>query len=307
MGFLLSIWFRRFRDRYDSSMNAPVAVVVPTHDRAAVLGRALESVLEQTVRPAQCLVVDDGSSDGTADLVRRSFPEVSYLKQPHRGVSAARNLGIRHARAPWVAFLDSDDCWLPGKLEQQLDALDGTDFAICHSDEIWIRHGRRVNPMRKHRKRGGWIYRHCLPLCAISPSTSMVRRELLEEIGGFDESLPACEDYDLWLRLCAGYPVLFLDRPLVIRYGGHADQLSSRHWGMDRFRVAALEKMLEAPQLSACERRRTLETLTEKLEILVNGARKRRNTAVLDEYLPRLERCRELLDGPARHAGGVAR
>ena len=278
-------------------MSGRIAVVVPTHERAAVLGRALDSVFRQTAPPAQCLVVDDGSSDATEALIRRSYPAVTYLKQTHRGVSAARNLGVRHAEAEWVAFLDSDDCWMPEKLARQRAALRGTDYVICHTDELWIRRGRRVNPKRRHRKRGGWIYRHCLPLCPISPSTSLVRRDVLESAGGFDETLPACEDYDLWLRLCARYPVLFLPEALVTRYGGHPDQLSSRHWGMDRFRVAALEKMLDAPELSAADQRRTLETLVAKLNILVTGARKRGNAAVAERYQPHLSRYHELLAG----------
>ncbi len=282
-------------------MSARIAVVVPTHDRAAMLGRALDSVFGQTEPPAQCLVVDDGSSDGTGTLVRQSYPDAIYLRQRHQGVSAARNLGVRHTDADWVAFLDSDDCWLPGKLEKQRRALEGSEYVICHTDEIWIRRGRRVNPMRKHRKRGGWIYRHCLPLCVISPSTSMVRRDVLEDAGGFDESLPACEDYDLWLRLCARYPVLYLEEALVTRYGGHDDQLSSRHWGMDRFRVAALEKMVGAPELPAADRRRTLDTLLTKLDILVAGARKRGNDTVVNAYQPLLSHYRSL-----ERRGGVA-
>lgn len=276
-------------------MNLAIAVVVPTYNRAAVLGRALDSVYDQTMPPAQCLVVDDGSDDGTGELVRRHYPEATYLKQAHRGVSAARNLGIRRAEADWVAFLDSDDCWLPAKLEKQSRALERTDHVICHTDEIWIRRGRRVNPMRKHRKRGGWIYRHCLPRCAISPSASVVRRDVLEFAGGFDEALPACEDYDLWLRLCGRYPVLYLEETLVTRYGGHADQLSARHWGMDRFRVAALEKMLRATELSDADRLGTLETLVAKLQVLVAGARKRGNETIVDKYQSRLSRYSELL------------
>jgi glycosyltransferase involved in cell wall biosynthesis len=276
-------------------MNARIAVVVPTHDRAHVLGRALDSVARQTEPPDRCVVVDDGSGDDTEVLIRRSYPGVTYLKQPHRGVSAARNLGVRHADAEWVAFLDSDDRWMPDKLEKQRHALHGTDFAICHTDEVWFRGGRRVNPMRKHRKHGGWIYRHCLPLCAISPSTVMIRKDVLVAAGGFDESLPACEDYDLWLRLCARLPVLFLDEALTVRYGGHADQLSARYWGMDRFRVKALEKMLDAPDLSVENRYRTLETLVEKLNIIVQGARKRSNHEVVAAYLPRLKHSSERL------------
>lgn len=266
-----------------------IAVVIPTRDRAPVLVRAVASVLDQTSPADECIVVDDGSSDDSEAQVRRAYPGVAYLKQARRGVSAARNLGVASARADWVAFLDSDDVWHPEKLERQRRALAGSGHVICHSDEIWIRHGRRVNPMAKHRKRGGWIYRHCLPRCAISPSASMVRRDVLDSAGGFDEALPACEDYDLWLRLCARYPVLYLDEPLVTRYGGHADQLSARHWGMDRFRVAALEKMVAAGELDAAQRRLTLETLAARLQILVNGARKRGNEAMLRRYRPRLQ------------------
>jgi glycosyltransferase involved in cell wall biosynthesis len=273
-----------------------VSVVIPTRNRAPVLGRALESVFNQSTALEQCLVVDDGSTDGTEALIRRSYPGVTYLRQDHRGVSAARNLGVRHTRSECVAFLDSDDSWRPDKLEKQLGLLKDTGYSICHSDEIWIRRGRRVNPMRKHRKRGGWIYRHCLPLCAISPSTSLVRTDVLAAAGGFDESLPACEDYDLWLRLCARYPVAFVNEPLVTRYAGHDDQLSARYWGMDRFRVAALEKMLAAPELSAGDRLSTLETLVDKLDILVSGARKRGNETVIDTYQPCLDRYRRRLN-----------
>jgi GT2 family glycosyltransferase len=123
----------------------------------------------------------------------------------------------------------------------------------------------------------------------------VIRRDVLLECGGFDESLPACEDYDLWLRLCARYPVLFVDRPMATRYGGHADQLSARYWGMDRFRVRALEKMRESPDLSVEDRRRTLRALVSKLNVLVTGARKRGNKAVMHAYEPRLRRYDRLL------------
>lgn len=272
-----------------------ISVVIPSHNRALLLARALDSVLAQTEPPEECLVVDDGSSDDTEALVRSAYPQVTYLKQPHRGVSAARNAGIAQARGDWVAFLDSDDYWMPDKLLHQRRAVAGGDPVICHTDEIWIRRGKRVNPMRKHRKRGGWIYSHCLPRCAISPSTSMVRRDVLRQAGGFDEGLPACEDYDLWLRLCARHPVLYLARPLVTRYGGHEDQLSARYWGMDRFRVTALEKMLEDAGLPEQHYRETLETLVAKLTVLVNGARKRGNEEMLEAYLPRLDRYRARL------------
>jgi glycosyltransferase involved in cell wall biosynthesis len=273
-----------------------ISLVIPTLDRAHTLPRALDSVLAQT-RPAdEIIVIDDGSTDDTAELVHKRYPSVRYIRQPNRGVSAARNAGIRIASGDWIALLDSDDAWHPRKLERQLDTL-LPDARIAHCDEIWIRSGVRVNPMRKHAKAGGRIYRHCLPLCAISPSAVLIHREVFERVGLFDESLQACEDYDLWLRITAHWPVRYLDEPLVIKHGGHTDQLSRRHPAMDRFRVRALEKMLAEDVLSEADRRATLATLVDKLDILEQGARKRGLPEAGDyatrraRYCTALERC----------------
>lgn len=272
-----------------------VSVVVPTHDRSQLVCRALRSVARQT-RPAdEVIVVDDGSRDDTVARIRREFPGVRLLRQPNRGVSTARNAGIRAAGARWVAFLDSDDEWRPAKLERQLEALEASPHAICHCDEIWIRDGQRVNPRRRHAKRGGRIYRHCLPLCAISPSAAVVERHVFDAVGLFDERLPVCEDYDLWLRIAARFPVLYVDERLVLKYGGHDDQLSRSRWGLDRFRVRALAAAWRRLDLAGDERRATLETLVEKLEILLNGARKRDRRRFARRLEARLAHFRRLL------------
>jgi glycosyltransferase involved in cell wall biosynthesis len=255
---------------------ASVSVVIPTHDRRQLIGRALDSVRSQTRKADEVLVVDDGSTDGTADFVRESYPRIRVLSQPNRGVSAARNAGIRGACSSHVAFLDSDDEWLPRKLERQMKAMEESPGAVlCHTDEIWIRNGRRVNPMKKHRKFGGWIFEKTLPLCLISPSSVLVDRRLFETVGLFDESLPACEDYDLWLRITSFFPVLFVEEPLIVKHGGHSDQLSRRHWGMDRFRIRALEKILGRGDLPERYRGAAEAMLAEKREIFARGARKR--------------------------------
>ena len=265
-------------------MPTSVGVVVPTFNRAHTLGRALESVLAQTLRPRQIVVVDDGSTDATAELLAK-YPDVICLRQENRGVSAARNLGIRHCGCDWIALLDSDDEWLPEKLRGQFEALaDNPGHRLIHCDEIWIRNGRRVNPADRHRKRGGWIFEYCLPLCVVSPSAAVIEKSLLEEAGGFNERLPACEDYDLWLRICSRFPVLYVDRPLLRKYGGHDDQLSRRHWGMDRFRVQALRDLLAAGNLSVSDRQAALASLRDKCRILTSGARKRGNSDIVTQY-----------------------
>lgn len=273
-----------------------VSVVVPTFDRAAVLPRALDSVIEQTRLPVEVIVVDDGSTDATAELVESRFPGVLVLRQENRGVSAARNRGIGASRGEWIALLDSDDEWRPRKLERQLSALEAQpDLRICHTDEIWIRRGRRVNPRQIHAKHGGWIFEHCLPLCAMSPSSVVIHRSIFDAVGMFNEALPACEDYDLWLRICSRYPVLYLDEPLVVKYGGHEDQLSSRIWGLDRFRIQALEKVLCDGSLSDDDRDSAASMLLQKVDIYLKGARKRGKSSDVDEYEDKRARWSEIV------------
>ena len=274
-----------------------VTVVIPTNNRKGLLPRALASVARQIRLPEEVIVVDDGSTDDTEGLIRQQFPEVRYLQQENRGVSAARNRGIREAKGEWVAFLDSDDEWLPEKLDRQLDALrEDSEFLLCHTNEIWIRRGKRVNPMKKHTKFGGFIFKNCLPLCVISPSSVLVHCSLFERVGLFDESLPACEDYDLWLRITSILPVLYLEEPLIMKYGGHADQLSHRHWGMDRFRIRALEKVIDSETLSGEDRRAAAKVLVEKIDIYLAGARKRGKENDTNDYTSKRDHYASLLD-----------
>jgi glycosyltransferase involved in cell wall biosynthesis len=263
-----------------------ISVIIPTYNRAHVLARAIESVLAQTLKPAEIIVIDDGSEDGTAQLVRSRFPECRYVYQENRGVSCARNEGIQMARGDWLAFLDSDDEWLPGKLAAQKNELG--DYALhrlCHTEEIWVRNGKRVNAMQKHAKSGGNIFKQCLPLCVISPSAAMIHRSVFEEVGLFDESLPACEDYDMWLRICSREAVSFVNIPQIRKYGGHKDQLSRHFWGMDRFRVQALESLLKEQHLHDSDRIATLTMLLEKLDILMNGSIKRSKQEAVTYYM----------------------
>ncbi len=262
----------------------PISVVIPTYNRAQLLRRALESVLAQSQPALEIIVIDDGSNDETEAMIAQHYPAVRYLQQTNRGVSAARNYGIQQAQGEWIALLDADDEWLPGKLETQWQLIEQRPhLPLVHSNEIWIRNGRRVNQMNKHAKAGGWIFQRCLPLCAISPSAALIHRSLFDEIGLFDEHLPACEDYDLWLRICSRYPVRYSETPLIKKYGGHADQLSRRYWGMDRFRLKALEKILQQNHLTGEDRRAALAMLLKKSAILLKGARKHQNHFLIAE------------------------
>ena len=279
---------------------AGVSVVIPTFDRARVLPRALESVMAQSRPPTEVIVVDDGSTDDTAELVADRFPTTRLIRQENRGVSAARNRGIEAAAGEWIALLDSDDEWRPEKLEKQLYALQAQpELRICHTDEIWIRRGKRVNPRQIHAKHGGWIFRQCLPLCAMSPSSIVIHRSVFEEVGLFDEQLPACEDYDLWLRICHRYPVLLVDEPLVVKHGGHDDQLSTRIWGLDRFRIRALEKLIGEADLTTADQTAAIEELIRKIEIYLGGAVRRGRLEAVADYERRLAHWRSCLTDEA--------
>ncbi len=262
-----------------------VSVVIPTYNRAHLIGRALRSVTEQTAPAGEIIVVDDSSTDDTADVVAKTGAGVRLLRQEHAGVSAARNRGIAAARGEWIAFLDSDDVWLPRKLERQMEfAAAHPGAEACQTDEIWVRNGVRVNPGRRHQKPSGDIFLASLELCLVSPSAAMLRRTTIERLGGFDPGLAACEDYDLWLRLSLDTPVHLVAEPLVIRYAGHPDQLSRRHWGMDRFRVASLVRLLAVALLTIERRRAVAAVLARKCEILAAGARRRGHVAEAARY-----------------------
>lgn len=272
-------------------MSSPrISVIIPTFNRDHLLPRSIDSLLSQTLSAHSVVIVDDGSTDGTENLVCEKYPEITYLKQNNLGVSAARNAGIAATSDEWLAFLDSDDEWLPEKLQCQMDALEAEpEMMVCHTDEIWIRNGKHVNPMKKHNKHGGWIFDKCLPLCCISPSSVIIHRSVLDEIGFFDQSLPACEDYDLWLRVASSYPVLYISEKLVVKHGGHQDQLSEKYWGMDRFRIQALEKIILSGNLIDENLNNAKQMLREKTIIFSTGARKRGRTAEAEKCEQRME------------------
>jgi len=256
--------------------NPFVSIIIPAYNRASWLNGAINSVLGQTFKKFELMIVDDGSTDNTREIVTSYGDKVKYFFQSNKGPSAARNLGINNAQADLVTFLDSDDRWFKNKLQIQVDLMTkDSSIRICYTDEIWIRSGIRVNQKKIHKKHSGWIFQKCLPLSIISPSSVMIHREVFEKVGLFDENLLVCEDYDLWLRISSHYPITFIDIPLIIKNGGHEDQLSRKVWGMDRFRVKALEKLLQENLLSSEDKKATIDMLHKKCTILANGCFKR--------------------------------
>jgi len=252
-----------------------VSVILPTYNRVRFLQEAIDSVLAQDYAPIELLVVDDGSTDGTAQLLESYGDRVMVLHQANAGVSAARNQGIRRASGQFIALLDSDDYWLPAKLTAQVDFFNTHPGAVlCQTEEIWIRNGVRVNPKARHRKMSGMIFEQSLPLCLISPSATMLRRSLLDEVGLFDESLPACEDYDLWLRITWKYPADLIPLPLIVKRGGHHDQLS-RMAELDKYRIQAIVKVLQHAALSPDQVMAARAMLEQKCRIYAQGCRKR--------------------------------
>lgn len=268
-------------------MNAPlVSVIIPTFNRAHLVVEAIDSVLQQRDASCEVIVVDDGSTDSTSQALAPYAERVRLERQPQRGVAAARNHGVRVARGRWLAFLDSDDLWLPGKLAaQSAFHARSKGIEISQTGEIWMRNGHRINRHAYHQQPEGDFFMPSLERCLVSPSAVMLSRTLFESAGGFDESLTVCEDYDLWLRIAQRSVIGFIAKPLIIKRAGHGDQLSERYWGMDRFRVAALSRLLLDDRLDGDRRHAVVDVMTRKCAILAHGARRRQREEEAERYL----------------------
>ena len=280
-----------------------ISVIIPTLNRCHTLKRAIDSVLQQSFQPEEIIIVDNGSQDGTAKMVTSCYPSVKFLSEDKRGVSAARNLGIKASKGRWLALLDSDDEWYPKKLERQANicANFSTSFRLIHTNEEWKKDGVLVNQMKKHKKNGGNIFLACLPICCISPSSTLLRKDIFQDIGYFDENLPACEDYDLWLRICSKEEVFFINENLIVKHGGHSDQLSRKYWAMDRFRVYSLEKLINSGELSIKNDMAAKKMLISKINVLIKGGVNRKNFPLVDFYAQKKDYWLSVIDGSKKH------
>jgi glycosyltransferase involved in cell wall biosynthesis len=292
-----------------------ISVIIPTYNRFEVLQRALKSVYAQTYKPKEVIVIDDGSTDNTSQI-KNLFSEkafrVKYYYQENSGVSSARNLGIKKSTCEWVAFLDSDDEFHVDKLKQHVEFHKNfPEILMSYTDEKWIRNNLEVKLPKKYQKYGGEIFKKCLSHCIIAPSATIIHKSLLDEVGLFDESLEVCEDYDMWLRVAHENKIGLINKKLITKYGGAEDQLSMKHWGMDRFRVIALEKLLQimdeipnqaendvifqvedniSPSFRATTRNLILKTLVDKYSLLLKGAVKYDRMLEIKEYKIKIER-----------------
>jgi glycosyltransferase involved in cell wall biosynthesis len=261
------------------------SIIIPTYNRKLFLKKAIDSVLDQTFSDFELIVVDDGSTDGTTDLIL-SYKDsrLKYFYKENGGPSSARNLAIKNSTQEYICPLDSDDWWDKNKLLIQVEYLEShPEYKIFHTQEVWYRNGKILNQRKKHKKPSGQIFPHCLPLCCVSISTAVIHMSVFSKIGLFDETLPACEDYDFWLRTSLKYPVFLIDLPLTLKDGGRPDQLSLKTEGLDKYRILALEKFLKST-LTKDQKNLILAELIHKIKIYLNGCIKRNKLSEIKEY-----------------------
>ena len=271
-------------------MKLSISVIIPTLNRVNLLKRALRSVLNQTLPPDEIIVIDNGSTDDTKNMIKDNFQNIKYYYLHDKGVSKARNLGIKNSNSEWLSFLDSDDEWHRKKLEKQINFIKyNSKCKFVHSNEVWLRNGIHLNQLKKHKKKGGNIFKNCLKMCCISPSSVILKKNIFYDYGFFDESFQVCEDYEMWLRISAKEEICFLEDKLLIKHGGHKDQLSKKFWGMDRFRVYAIEKNLLNNNFSEYQNGLAKFFLLQKLEVIINGAKKRNNIETFKKFKKKYE------------------
>ena len=262
------------------------SVIIPTYNRKSFLPIAVNSVLEQTFSDFELIIIDDGSTDKTQES-RKTYRDrrIKYFRQENKGPASARNSGVKKSRGEFIAFLDSDDRFCRDKLEVTYSYIQtNPDYKIFHTDEVWYRSGQLLPQKNYHRKPSGFVFKQALKLCCVSPSTAVIKKDIFDDIGLFDEEFLACEDYDFWLRVTAKYPVYLIHKALTIKEGGRADQQSKKYPAMDKFRIKSMHKLLTSNSLTEKQYYLAYEELKGKCYIYIKGARKRGNTKEIKYY-----------------------
>jgi glycosyltransferase involved in cell wall biosynthesis len=259
-----------------------ITAIIPTYNRAEFITRVIESVQNQSYKVDEIIVVDDGSTDNTKEIVSK-YKDVIYIYQENRGVSSARNSGIKASSSEYIAFLDSDDIWHEEKIKEQMSLHKSTPhIALSYTDEKWIRGDKEIKKKAHNLKKHHDIFLQSLNNCVIGCSTVMIKRDVLNDIGYFDESMEVCEDYDLWIRVMLKYDVALIEKELITKYAGH-EQLSFKYWGMDRWRVRSLEKYTDSEYKDEI-----IAQIIKKSTILANGAKKRDNKELYNYYTEKI-------------------
>ena len=259
------------------------SVIIPVFNRERTIQKAIDSVIEQSFTNFELIIINDGSTDSTKDILEKLPNNIKIIHQENHGVSHARNRGIESAQGEFIAFLDSDDYWHKEKLKKQYDYLQqNPNSKILHCDEVWIRNGKRVNPRKIHQKAGGDQFIRSMQLCCISPSAVVIKKEVLNEFNGFLENYPVCEDYDLWLKITYKYQVDYIDEMLITKTGGHDDQLSSKYKAMDWWRLQSLVTYLKQP-LDEDKKNALLSNIHNRIEVLRKGYEKHQKDLELEK------------------------
>lgn len=262
-----------------------VSVIIPVFNRPDFLKEAIDSALSQSYANNEIIVVDDGSTDATPSVIDSYGDSIKKIRQDNKGVSSARNTGIRASKYDFISFLDSDDLWMKNKLERQVSFFEeNRDAIICQTGEIWVRKGKKVNPCKKHVKPSGMIFEQSLHLCLVSPSAVMMRKAVFDDFGFFNEDFPACEDYDLWLRISCSAPIYLLEENLVVKRGGHGGQLSAMD-SLDKYRILSIAGLVDSGRLNDSQYEAAVRMLKEKCRIYSSGCLKRGKNEEAEEFV----------------------
>ena len=257
-----------------------ISIIIPVYNRSNLLREAVKSVIYQNFRDFELIIADDCSEENikkTLETITQiESISLKYLKlQRHSGMPGfVRNSGCKIAEGSYIAFLDSDDLWLPDKLEKQV-ALITKNISICHTREIWQRGDKVVSQSSQRHKREGDIFEDSLIKCIIGPSTVIMERGLFEKHGGFREDIEIAEDYELWLRITESTQVAYIDEPLVIKRAGDWEQLSEKYGQIEIFRIKALKELVEKSFFKSDKMNLAKKVLSEKCRIYASGCRKR--------------------------------
>ncbi len=222
-------------------MNPKVSIVIPTYNRETIICKAIDSALSQTYKNLEIIIVDDGSTDNTKTVLEKYGSRLNYFYQENKGISGARNAGIKRSTGQYIAFLDSDDYWLPDKLEKQIELfLQYPEYGMVACQCASIGADGQFRQKNRHGKSGSVLF-DLFKKNFIRTSSAVIKKECFLKSGLFDENLKECEEYDLWLRISAHYQVGFINEPLAVYTdnpkGASTDSLRGR-----LYRLQVLEK-----------------------------------------------------------------